>query len=66
MVSTGFTTVSGDLGVSPSNVVAGFPPGIVAGDTHAGDAAAALAQSDLVSPTPTPTHASRTPSSPVT
>ena len=42
------TTVSGDLGVSPSDAVAGFPPGIVAGDIHAGDAAAAAAHSDLV------------------
>ena len=30
MSSTGITHVSGDLGVSPSNSVGGFPPGIVA------------------------------------
>ena len=48
VVNTGATTVSGDLGVSPSTSISGFPPGIVAGTTHAGDSAAALAQSDLV------------------
>ena len=40
--------VSGDLGVSPSSSVTGFPPGIVAGTIHAADSAAAAAQTDLV------------------
>ncbi len=48
MVSTGDTVLSGDLGVSPGTAISGFPPGIVDGDTHAGDAAAASAQADLV------------------
>ncbi len=48
VVNTLATTISGDLGVSPSNSITGFPPGVVAGTTHAGDPAAAAAQSDLV------------------
>ena len=47
VVSTGATAVSGDLGVSPSSSVTGFPQGIVAGAIDAGDAAAAQGQSDL-------------------
>jgi ice-binding like protein len=47
VVSTGTTVVNGDLGVSPSNSVTGFPPGIVTGTTHPGDPTAAQAQSDL-------------------
>ena len=43
------TIISGDLGVSPSSSVTGFPPGTVAGTTHAGDPTAAAAQSDLAS-----------------
>jgi hypothetical protein len=42
------TIVNGNLGVSPGSAVTGFPPGVVTGGTiHAGDAAAAQAQSDL-------------------
>jgi hypothetical protein len=48
VANTGDTTLSGDLGVSPSDAISGFPPGIVAGTIHAGDTAAALAQTDLV------------------
>jgi hypothetical protein len=48
VANTGPTTLSGDLGVSPSNAISGFPPGVVAGTIHAGDTAAALAQADLV------------------
>jgi hypothetical protein len=47
VTSTGLTTVSGDLGTSPSTAVVGFPPGIVAGTIHAGDSTAAQAQADL-------------------
>jgi hypothetical protein len=48
VVSTGATNLSGDLGVSPSIVITGFPPGTVGGTIHAGDAAAARARSDVV------------------
>ncbi|MCW2799314.1 MAG: hypothetical protein JWQ70_786 [Aeromicrobium sp.] len=48
VTSTGVSTVSGDLGVSPSNAVTGFPPSVVGGDIHAGDVAAALGQADLL------------------
>lgn len=41
------TVVTGNLGVSPGSAVTGFPPGIVTGAIHAGDAVAAQAQSDL-------------------
>lgn len=45
--NTDATTMTGDLGVSPADAISGFPPGIVGGDTHAGDAAAATAQDAL-------------------
>ena len=41
------TAIIGDLGVSPGTAVTGFPPGIVVGTIHAGDAVAAQAQLDL-------------------
>ena len=47
VTSTGLTTVSGDLGSSPSTAIVGFPPGVVAGTVHAGDPTAAQAQTDL-------------------
>ena len=47
VTSTGATVVSGDLGVSPSSSVVGFPPGLVGGSIHAADSAASAAQSDL-------------------
>lgn len=47
VTNTGATAVTGDLGVSPGSAVTGFPPGTVSGTIHAGDAAAALAQTDL-------------------
>jgi hypothetical protein len=46
--TAGPTTVSGDLGVSPSDSVVGFPPGVVGGEIHAGDTVAAQAQADLL------------------
>ncbi|SEF02734.1 Protein of unknown function [Arthrobacter alpinus] len=49
VTNTGATVLSGDLGVSPATVIVGFPPGIAAGATHAGDAQAGLAQTDLLS-----------------
>ncbi|UKF80234.1 ice-binding family protein [Clavibacter californiensis] len=47
VTNTGPTTLSADLGTSPSAAVTGFPPGVVGGATHAADAAAGQAQSDL-------------------
>jgi hypothetical protein len=44
VTSTGYTVVSGDLGVSPSTSIVGFPPGIVGGVQHPGDSTAAAAQ----------------------
>lgn len=48
VVGTGTTTMSGDLGVSPSTSVAGLPPGTYDGSLHAGDPAAATAQADVL------------------
>ena len=44
VTSTGATSVTGDLGVSPGTAVTGFPPGILLGTLHAGDPTAAQAQ----------------------
>lgn len=48
VTNTGPTILIGDLGLWPGLSIIGFPPGIVNGVTHAGDATAQLAQSDLV------------------
>ncbi len=47
VTNTGSTVLTGDLGVWPGLAITGFPPGIVTGTTHAGDAVAQQAQSDL-------------------
>jgi hypothetical protein len=47
VTNSGGTVVNGDLGVSPGISVSGFPPGVVNGTTHPGDASAAQAQLDL-------------------
>jgi ice-binding like protein len=47
VTNTGATVVSGSLGVSPGTSVSGFPPGVVNGVIHAGDATAAQGQVDL-------------------
>ncbi len=48
VTNTGATVLNGDLGVWPGLAITGFPPGVVNGTTHAGDAVALQAQSDLV------------------
>ncbi len=45
--STGLTAVNGDIGVSPSTVINGFPPGTLTGVQHPGNATSAAAQLDL-------------------
>lgn len=47
VTNTGLTHVMGDLGVYPGTAVVGFPPGIVSGTIHAGDAVALQAQNDV-------------------
>jgi hypothetical protein len=44
VTNTGPTLVDGDLGVSPGTSITGFPPGVVTGTVHAGDAAAQAAR----------------------
>jgi type VI secretion system secreted protein VgrG len=46
VTNTGSTVVEGDLGVNPGLAVTGFPPGLVTGTIHAGDAVALQAQTD--------------------
>jgi type VI secretion system secreted protein VgrG len=48
VTNTGSSVLTGDLGVWPGLAITGFPPGVVNGTTHAGDAVALQAQSDLV------------------
>jgi hypothetical protein len=47
VISTGTSTLSGDLGVSPSSAITGFAPGTVAGNIYAGDITAANGQAAL-------------------
>ncbi len=49
VTNTGATVIVGDLGIWPNTAssITGFPPGTVNGTTHAGDAVAMQAQSDL-------------------
>lgn len=47
VTSTGATSITGDLGVSPGTAVTGFPPGTLVGAQHAGDPTSALALGDL-------------------
>ena len=47
VTNTGPSLLNGDLGVSPGNTAPGFPPGIVNGAVHLGDAVALQAQTDL-------------------
>lgn len=48
VTNTGATTIDRDVGIHPATSVTGFPPGMVGGTIHAGDAAALQAKSDLV------------------
>ncbi len=48
VTNTGTSVLNRDVGVSPGSSITGFPPGIVNGDTHATDANASQAQSDLL------------------
>jgi len=47
VTNTGSSVLTGDLGVWPGLSITGFPPGLVSGTTHAGDAVAQQAQTDL-------------------
>jgi predicted acyltransferase (DUF342 family) len=47
IVSTGLTTVAGDIGVSPGTIITGFPPATLTGVKHPGNATSAAAQIDL-------------------
>jgi hypothetical protein len=48
VTNTGNTVVTGDLGVWPGTSITGFPPGIVNGTIHDGDAVAMQAQLDAL------------------
>lgn len=47
VTSTGATTITGDLGLSPGSSVGGFPPGILNGTLHINNAIANQAKLDL-------------------
>lgn len=47
VTNTGPSVINGDLGVWPGDAITGFPPGIVNGTIHAGNAVAQQAQSDV-------------------
>ncbi|MEX2117276.1 MAG: ice-binding family protein [Bacteroidota bacterium] len=46
IINTGFTSITGDIGVSPGTEITGFPPGTF-GVQYPGDATSAAAQVDL-------------------
>jgi len=48
VANTASSKVSGDIGTYPGVAVTGFPPGLVNGTVHAGDAAAGQAQADAM------------------
>jgi hypothetical protein len=47
ITNNGNSVINGDVGVHPGTEVSGFPPGVINGQRHAGDAVAERAQSDL-------------------
>ncbi len=48
VTNTGPSLLGRNVGVSPGTAITGFPPGTSAGETHAADAPAGQAQSDLL------------------
>jgi type VI secretion system secreted protein VgrG len=48
VTNTGSSVIWGDLGVYPGTAITGFPPGIVHGTIHDGDAVAQRAQADAL------------------
>jgi hypothetical protein len=48
ITNTGSTVVNGDIGSFPTTTISGFPPGLVNGTNHGGDAVTQGAKNDLV------------------
>lgn len=48
ITNTGSTTITGDIGTYPTTTETGFPPGIINGTNHAGDAVTQGARSDAI------------------
>jgi hypothetical protein len=48
ITNTGTTVINGDIGSFPTTSITGFPPGIVNGTNHGGDAVTQGAKTDLV------------------
>jgi uncharacterized repeat protein (TIGR01451 family) len=48
VTNTGVTNIVGNVGVSPGTAITGFPPGVINGTVHQGDAVATQAHADLV------------------
>ena len=48
ITNTGFTTINGDVSLSPGTSMTGFPPGIVNGGIHINDLVSAQARADLL------------------
>ena len=48
ITNTGPTTINGDVGTYPTTTETGFPPGVINGTNHAGDAVTQQAKTDLV------------------
>jgi hypothetical protein len=48
VTSTGPTSITGDLGVSPLTAITGFPPGTIVGAQHAADGTSAAGQASLL------------------
>lgn len=63
VTSAGVSRVNGDLGVSPRTAATGFPPGVLNGTLHPGDAVATQAHADLA--TAYADAAGRTPDGPI-